>query len=390
MKRMSMFLFAAVAANAILPARGGDSAPFLLDTADGARIATEGEAIPIAYSPRWGNAASCTVTESGRAALVAAATSEGTTTWTPSGTGGHTLTHTAGDLVYTAQFAVLGDDVAVHGGTSGTIGTSETWAADKTHLVTMPLTISSGVSLAIQPGAVVKFMPGASLTVANGGSCTARGVIFTHVNDDTIGGDTLMDGDSAAPKMGDYTITGNITDDDATEYRYMPPQTLQSNVSSNTRLRGYRTYIVSNSVTVASGATLTLQPGTILKFNTGCSLTVNGTLDAQGTRAAPIVFTSLKDDAHGGDANGDGGKTYAQAGDWKKIAVYGSANFDNTRIYYASSGSGTEDAILVSGGTVHFNNSEMAFGQSYAVGVESGHFYAENAIIREYYYNFPN
>ena len=61
MKRMSMFLFAAVAANAILPARCGDSAPFLLDTADGTRIATEGEAIPIAYSPRWGNAASCTV-----------------------------------------------------------------------------------------------------------------------------------------------------------------------------------------------------------------------------------------------------------------------------------------------------------------------------------------
>ena len=357
MKRMSMFLFAAVAANAILPARGGDSAPFLLDTADGTRIATEGEAIPIAYSPRWGNAASCTVDLGGSRSV---ATSEGTTTWTPSGTGAHTLTHTAGDLTYTAQFAVLGDDVVLHG---GILAAGETWGTDKVHLVTAAVTVPSGISLTIQAGAVVKFMPGASLTVANGGNCTARGVIFTHVNDDTIGGDTLMDGDSAAPKMGDYTITGSVTDDDSTEYRYMPPQTLQSSISYDTRLRGYRTYIVSNFVTVASGATLTLQPGTILKFNTGCSLTVNGTLDAQGTRAAPIVFTSLKDDAHGGDTNGDGEKTLPDANDWRSIYVSGKASFSFAEILYGGGTSSSSDSgVLVgnSGGTISLANTTIA------------------------------
>ena len=60
MKTVMIFV-AAVATSAPLPVRGGDSAPFLLDTADGTRIATEGEAVPIAYSPRWGNAASCTI-----------------------------------------------------------------------------------------------------------------------------------------------------------------------------------------------------------------------------------------------------------------------------------------------------------------------------------------
>ncbi len=386
MKRMSMFLFAAVAASATLPALGGDSAPFLLDTADGTRIATEGEAIPVAYSPRWGNAASCTVTESGRAALVAAATSEGTTTWTPQGTGGHTLTHTAGSTTYTAQFAVLGGEVVVHpggSGSSGESGTSGIWTADKTHLITAPLTIPAGVSLTIEAGAVVKFMPGASLTVASGGSCTARGVIFTHVNDDTVGGDTLYDGEGAVATQGDYTITGNITDDDSTEYRYMPPQTLTSSISYDTRLRGYRTYIVSNSVTVASGATLTLQPGTILKFNTGCSLTVNGTLDAQGTRAAPIVFTSLKDDAHGGDANGDGDKTYAQAGDWYQISVPGTANFNYCHVLYNSSTENT-GAIDARGGTVNFDNSEIAHTKYECVNAHnSGYFTARNSIFRD-------
>ena len=370
-------LAVAFAALAAFVGVAGDSAPFLLDTADGTRIAAEGEAIPVAYSPRWGNAASCTVTTAGAPSL---RTDEGEIIWTPQGIGGHTLMHTAGDLVYTAQFAVLGDDVAVAG---GRLSSSAVWTADKTYLITAPLTVPSGVSLTIQAGAVVKFMPGTGLTVSGGGSCIARGAIFTHANDDTVGGDTLCDGDETSAVMGEYTTTGSITDDDSTEYRYMPPQTLTSRISSNTRLRGYRTYIVSNSVTVVSGATLTLQPGTILKFNTGCSLTVNGTLDAQGTRAAPIVFTSLKDDAHGGDTNGDGEKTYAQAGDWYQISVPGTANFNYCHVLYNSSTENT-GAIDARGGTVNFDNSEIAHTKYECVNAHnSGYFTARNSIFRD-------
>ena len=253
MKANTMNAVMIAAALAAAAGYAGDSAPFLLDTAEGTRIAHEVE--PIAYSPHWNGAASCTVDLGG---LQFTATEEGVRIWTPQGIGGHTLTHTAGGETLTARFAVLGEDVAVHGGTSGTIGISETWGTNKVHLVTSALTIPSGVSLTIEAGAVVKFMPGTSLTVASGGNCTARGVIFTHVNDDTIGGDTLMDGDGPQPVMGDYAITGNVTDDETTtEYRYMPPQTLTSNISSNTRLRGYRTYIVSNSVTVANSTFFT-------------------------------------------------------------------------------------------------------------------------------------
>ena len=293
-------LAVAVATSAPLSVLGGDSAPFLLDTADGTRIATEGEAVPIAYSPRWGNAASCTVTTAGAPSL---RTDEGEIIWTPQGIGGHTLTHTAGDLVYTAQFAVLGDDVAVHGGTSGTIGTSETWAADKTHLVTMPLTIPSGISLTIEPGAVVKFMPGASLTVTSGGSCTAKGVIFTHVNDDTIGGDTLCDGNAVLPVMDDYTITGNVVEDGATERRYaFYSGTLLSSLTWNSGT----VHVIDGQLSVPSGVTFTIQSGAVVKFMPGASLTVanGGSCTARG-----VIFTHVNDDTIGGDTLMDGDPT---------------------------------------------------------------------------------
>ena len=224
-----------------------DSAPFFLNTAKGTRIAKKTELI--SYSTEWDKGSSVRVTADGATLKEAVAPASGDVVWdgAKASKGLHTLTHVSGGKTLTAQFAVLGDDVVVH---SGVLKSSEIWDTNKVHLVTGAITVPSGVSLTINSGAVVKFMPGMSITVVSGGSCTASGVIFTHVNDDTIGGDTLMDKDSTVPKMGEYTITGNVIDDDATEYRYSPPQTLTSNISSDTRLRGYRTYIVSNSTTI--------------------------------------------------------------------------------------------------------------------------------------------
>jgi len=51
-------------------------------------------------------------------------------------------------------------------------------------------------------------------------------------------------------------------------------------------------YVVSGSIIVQTGATLTIQPGTRVKFDNQKALTVQGTLVARGTAESPITFTS--------------------------------------------------------------------------------------------------
>ena len=298
----------------------------------------------------------------------------------------HEIINDFGETLATMQktFSIADEeDVVMHG---GTLTQNETWAADKVHVVYETVVVPSIYTIFIEPGAIVKFMTGTGIDISQGGAFFANGIVFTHINDDTVGGDTLSDGYTVAPPMDAYTLRGNFTFGDDTELRGITQNSaLAGTISTQKTLSRGSTYRVSGTLTIASGGALTIPPGTVLKMESGAAIVVNSgaTLNAIGTRAAPIVITSIKDDSVSGDTNGDGDATMPQPGDWVKIGVNGgTANFEYASILYSSKNQ-TTGAINQNGGVVRFVNSEIAHGLYDAVGVESGNFYMTNSVIHD-------
>jgi parallel beta-helix repeat protein len=110
-------------------------------------------------------------------------------------------------------------------------------------------------------------------------------------------------------------------------------------IDSDTTWSNRRVYYVMGDVTVAAGKTLTIRPGTVVKFAQGTGLHVNGTLDARGSLGSEIYFTDYRDDAAGEDTNGDGDATIPASGWWVGIDIPegGSATLDYCVIRYARS-----------------------------------------------------
>lgn len=78
---------------------------------------------------------------------------------------------------------------------------------------------------------------------------------------------------------------------------------VDANITSNTTWSNDNVYELATRVTVLSGVTLTIEPGTVIKgqAGTGTNATAllvarGATLNAQGTASAPIIFTSVADE----------------------------------------------------------------------------------------------
>jgi RHS repeat-associated protein len=95
--------------------------------------------------------------------------------------------------------------------------------------------------------------------------------------------------------------------------------------------------VFDGGLTVASGVTLTVAPGAVVK-SAGPGISVDGQLIAQGTTADRIWFTSFADDSVGGDTNGNGIASSPSQGDWSGFTVTGTVNMQYCTLDYAQAG----------------------------------------------------
>src|SRR5690554_817568 len=106
---------------------------------------------------------------------------------------------------------------------------------------------------------------------------------------------------------------------------------VSQNITENTTWVSDKVYILSSRVTVLSGVTLTIQPGTIIKgeAGTGANATAliiarGGKLMAEGTVTQPIIFTSVADEIQPGQIDSPNMDT-ALDGLWGGLIVLGNA-----------------------------------------------------------------
>jgi len=140
-------------------------------------------------------------------------------------------------------------------------------------------------------------------------------------------------------------ITGTLcfvscSDDDDSTPNPVGPQdanvvNVRGSITENTTWVADSIYQLDTRVTVEAGATLTIQPGTVVKGNEGQAAAAtalliarDGKLMAQGTAALPIIFTSILDPITPEDvAAGNFASTTSatQTGLWGGVIVLGNA-----------------------------------------------------------------
>ena len=257
----------------------------------------------------------------------------------------------------------------------GTIDADTTWAlAGSPYQLTCDVTLAAGRTLTIEPGVAVQPNTSADLTI-NGTlwavGTAANPIVFASTTQvsSTWGGVRFTDDANAENSRLEHVTfryggrTSAAMDFPLLIHPYSIPAMSDLLFEDNRRnaplIQGGTfgsdivfdapgvTLLMEADMTIQSSATLTLVEDTQLKLGSSVDIIVEGGFLAQGTAAAPIVVTSYRDDAHWGDANGDGPSS-GVSGDWGGIAFRSSSNpartaLEHVELHFGGKDSAAED-----------------------------------------------
>jgi len=141
--------------------------------------------------------------------------------------------------------------------------------------------------------------------------------------------------------------------------------TVNSDIKSPTTWEGDKTYIIEKD-NLYIYEDLTIEAGATIKIMSGGNIIIKneGDIIANGTKAKPIVFTSVKDDSHGDDTNKDGDNTIPAGGDWGCINLNGSQNSEFTYCQFLYGGRDNSNPATVdvsSEASASFSNCVFAY-----------------------------
>jgi len=142
-----------------------------------------------------------------------------------------------------------------------------------------------------------------------------------------------------------------------------------SNIDKDTIWTDNDVHLVNGTININVGVKLTINPGTIVKFNKNSGINVNsGILNAIGESGNHIIFTSYKDDSFGGDTNEDG-LSSGKPGDWNCIKFNGAVstftNLEYCTIRYG--GSANQGQIHISECNISVKSCEISNSSSYGL-----------------------
>jgi hypothetical protein len=265
---------------------------------------------------------------------------------------------------YGAVYADNGADVAIVGSTIRDNSTLNTYAAVKAVNSTLAVHTTTLQSTAYGVWYEGNDLDAFRLTDSD---LVSNTVSAAHLELDTASG---------APAIGGNTRGGNAINGIETAGIVSGTVTLPHNP-----LLPY----VTDELVLYTIGTLNLQPGVVVKFNSGPTfVSVYGTLNAQGTASQEVVLTSIKDDDHGGDTNNDEGATQALAGDWAGVVIRDGADgvFDHAIVSYGGRyeccPSGLPGSVYVNGGTLTMTNSLVHHSGAGSLHDDYGAVYANN------------